>query len=162
MTKEQYGCAFQKGFDVTVRLLKSRGVPPDWAREVAQSAWVRGWERLEQLRTDSFVATWVNSIALNMSRRFLRKETAYRALPELVCTTDANLAGIDVVRILRDCCSRDRALLYQQMSGFTTRELANQNGVTETAVRLRLFRARREARTRIMATQSRLAPTRSR
>ena len=149
MTVEEYGRAFQRGFDVTVRLLVSRGVQGDWAREVAQTAWVRGFERLGQLRSDNLVVTWVNAIALNVYRRFVRKETAYQTLPELTSEDRVNLAAIDVSRILRSCCPRDRKLLRQQMSGFTAKELANQGGVTETAVRLRLLRARRAARARL-------------
>ena len=151
MTEEEYGRAFLKGYDVTVRLLVSRGVPGDWAREVAQSAWVRGWERLSQLRSDNLVVTWVNAIALNVYRRFVRKETVYQILPDLVSDRTVNLAAIDVAQILRGCCLRDRTLLRQQMSGFTAKELAQQDGVTETAVRLRLLRARRAARARVLA-----------
>jgi DNA-directed RNA polymerase specialized sigma24 family protein len=155
MTEEQYGRAFQKGYDVTVRLLVSRGVPGDWAREVAQSAWVRGWERLGQLRSDNLVVTWVNAIALNVYRRFVRKETVYQVLPDLVSDRSVNLAAIDVAQILRGCCVRDRKLLRQHMSGFTAKELAKQDGVTETAVRLRLLRARRAARARIVESPAR-------
>ena len=64
MTREEYGQAYQRGFDLTVRLLLSRGAPRDRAREVAQAAWARGWERLSQLRNESLVVTWVNTIAL--------------------------------------------------------------------------------------------------
>jgi DNA-directed RNA polymerase specialized sigma24 family protein len=149
MTSEQYGNAFQRGYDVTVRLLVSRGVPGDWAREVAQTAWVRGLERLNQLRCDNLVVTWVNAIALNVYRRFVRKETAYQSLPELCSEDTVNLAAIDVSRILHNCCPRDRTLLRQQMSGFTAKELAHRDGVTETAVRLRLLRARRAALARL-------------
>src|SRR5271155_1380041 len=125
MTVEEYGRVFPKGYEVTVRLLVSRGVPGDWAREVAQTAWVRGLEQLGQLRCDGLVVTWVNAIALNVYRRFVRKETVYQTLPELVSEETVNFAAIDIARILRTCCARDRALLRQQMSGFTAKELAN-------------------------------------
>ncbi len=69
MTREGYGQAYQKGFSLTVRFLLSRGVQRDAADEAAQAAWVKGWERLEQLRNESSVTTWVNTIALNVYRR---------------------------------------------------------------------------------------------
>lgn len=158
MTAEEYGCAFQRGYDKTVRLLVSRGVQSDWAREVAQTAWVRGLERLNQLRCDNLVVTWVNAIALNVYRRFVRKEATYRSLsdqepdqtlPKLCSEDQVNLAAIDVAQILRSCCARDRTLLREQMSGLTAKEIARRDGVTQTAIRLRMLRARRAARARV-------------
>src|SRR5258708_30227216 len=148
MTRDEYGKAYSRGFDLTVRLLLSRGAPRDRAREVAQAAWVRGWERLAQLRNEELVVTWVNTIALNMYRSVLRSEPGYQALPELSTKAAVNLAAIDVARILRICRPCDRVLLEQQMRGMTTGELARRQGVSETAIRIRLLRARRAARMR--------------
>jgi len=39
MTREQYGQAYQKGFNLTVRFLVSRGLAYDAAQETAQAAW---------------------------------------------------------------------------------------------------------------------------
>src|SRR6202050_5191044 len=103
MTRDEYGQAYQRGFELTIRLLRSRGAQSDRAREVAQAAWTLGWERLSQLRNDSFVRTWVNTIALNVYRRILRREPVYGALPELHTKATANLAAIDVARILKIC-----------------------------------------------------------
>jgi DNA-directed RNA polymerase specialized sigma24 family protein len=150
MTVEEYGRAFRLGYDKTVRLLVSRGVQCDWAHEVAQTAWVRGFERLGQLRSDNLVVTWVNAIALNVYRRFVRKEAAYQQLPELCTEDQVNLAAIDVAQLLRNCCPRDRALLQEQMSGFTAKEIADRDGVTQTAVRLRMLRARRAAKSGVV------------
>jgi len=74
MTRDRYGLAYQRGFDLTVRFLLSRGAQREYATEVAQSAWVRGWERLHQLRDEATVVTWVNTIALNAYRRVMRRE----------------------------------------------------------------------------------------
>jgi DNA-directed RNA polymerase specialized sigma24 family protein len=62
MTRDGYGQAYQRGFDRTVGFLVSRGVDRDSANEVAQAVWLRGWERLPQLRNESLVVTWVNTI----------------------------------------------------------------------------------------------------
>ena len=156
MTREEYGQAYQRGFDLTVRLLLSRGAPRDRAREVAQAAWARGWERLSQLRNESLVVTWVNTIALNVYRSVLRSEPAYQALPELSTKAGVNLAAIDVARILRICRPCDRALLEQQMRGVTAEEIARKQGVTETAIRIRLLRARRAARSRVEKRAARI------
>ena len=148
MTREEYGQAYQRGYDLTIRLLLSRGAPRDRAREVAQAAWTRGWERLSQLRNDSLVGTWVNTIALNVYRSVLRSERAFQSLPEFYTGTGVNLAAIDLNRILKFCAPRDRALLELQMQGDTAEEIARKQGVTETAIRIRLLRARRAARSK--------------
>ena len=75
MTGEAYGKAYQHGFDRTIRLLLSRGARSECAREAAQAAWAKGWERIDQLRNESVVTTWVNTIALNCYRRVMRSET---------------------------------------------------------------------------------------
>jgi len=146
MTRDEYGEAYQRGFELTFRLLLSRGAPKDKAREVAQAAWSRGWERLSQLRNDSLVTTWVNSIALNTYRGGLRRERTYEQLPELTTKARVNLAAIDVALILKICRPSDRVLLEQQMLGVTPAEIARKQGVTEMAIRVRLVRARRAAR----------------
>jgi DNA-directed RNA polymerase specialized sigma24 family protein len=149
MTREGYGLAYQRGFDLTFRFLRSRGVPWDRASEITQAAWAKGWERLEQLRNETMVVTWVNAIALNVHRRILRGEPTWQDLPEVGTTPSVNLAAIDMARILRICCPGDRALLRQQMNGLTPREIAMLRGVPESAIRIRLLRARRSARLRI-------------
>lgn len=156
MTRDEYGQAYQRGFELTVRLLLSRGAPRDRAREVAQAAWARGWERLSQLRNESLVGTWVNTIALNVYRSVLRSEPVYQALPELSTKAGVNLAAIDIARILKICRPCDRVLLEQQMSGVTAEEIARTQGVTETAIRIRLLRARRAARSRVEKRAARI------
>lgn len=150
MTRDAYGQAYQKGFELTIRFLLSRGLPRDTASEVAQAAWVRGWERHRQLRNDDFVVTWVNTIALNVYRSLLRNESLVnrevQQIPDRVVAID--LAAIDVGRMLRSCGSRDRILLEQYMDGFTMAEIARKHDSTETAIRIRLLRARRAARCR--------------
>jgi len=149
MTRDEYGHAYQRGFELTVRLLLSRGVPTDPAREVAQAAWTRGWERLSQLRNEKLVVTWVNTIALNVYRSVLRSEPACQELPEIPTKGGIDLAAIDVSRILNICRPHERVLLEQQMRGVTAEEIARQQGVSETAIRIRLLRARRAARARV-------------
>jgi len=156
MTREEYGQAYQRGFDLTVRLLLSRGVPADRAPEVAQAAWARGWERLVQLRNEGLVVTWVNTIALNVYRNFLRSEPCYQALPEISTKAGVNLAAIDISRILKFCRPYERLLLEQQMEGATTEEIAREQGVSETAIRIRMLRARRAARARVEKRAARI------
>jgi len=150
MTRDEYGLAYQKEFSFTVRFLLSRGAQRECAMEVAQGAWVRGWERLHQLRDDATVVTWVNTIALNAYRRVMRREPPSQQSPDAVSPIGIDIAAIDVHRILSNHCRpSERVLFEQQMSGASTEEIARQQGVTETAIRIRLLRARRATRSRL-------------
>ena len=60
-----------------------------------------------------------------------------------------NVAAIDVDRFLRLCRPCERSLLQQQMEGVTMEEIARKNGVTESAIRVRMMRARRAARSQM-------------
>jgi Transposase IS66 family len=50
VSREEYGCAYQRCFPLTVRFLGSKGLSSDIASEIAQSPWTRGWECRRQLR----------------------------------------------------------------------------------------------------------------
>jgi RNA polymerase sigma factor (sigma-70 family) len=150
MTREEYGTAYQKGYKLTVRFLVSRGLSYDSAQETAQAAWTKGWERLGQLRDTNMVLTWMNSIALNIHRSYIRREPLLQILPELATPPKVNLAAIDVRRILKCCKTKDRLVLERHyIEGYKVREIANSQGWTETAVRIRLLRARRSVGKRL-------------
>jgi len=146
MTREEYGRFYERGFKSTVRLLISRGLYPDCAEETAQAAWVKGWQHLAQLRNESLVVTWVNSIALNVYRSVTRKPQ-FQELPDLPIAPRINLAAIDVERMLRRCKKHERMVLEQwYLEGLETKEIAQRAGWTSSAVRIRLLRARRSAK----------------
>jgi DNA-directed RNA polymerase specialized sigma24 family protein len=156
MTREEYGQAYMVGFERTVRFLVSRGAQRDGAREAAQAAWARGWERVNQLRDDKLVTTWVNAIALNCYRSLLRTEVLAQPLAEQSGYTRSDGIKLDVDRVLRFCDAAERELLEQQIVGITTQEIARLHGVTETAIRIRLLRARRAAKARMERHAKRL------
>jgi DNA-directed RNA polymerase specialized sigma24 family protein len=146
MTRETFGQAYQQGFRRTVRFLRSRGASAHSAEDVAQAAWLRGWERLHQLRDDKMIVSWVNAIAVNVHRYTSHHEARYQALPDLHGSAGIDLASIDAAKILTLCRPRDRDLFEQQMGGLTADEIAAQQGVSTTAIRIRFMRARRAAR----------------
>src|ERR1019366_8672919 len=142
MTSEEYGSAYKRGYHLTVRFLVSRGLTYDGAQETAQAAWVRGWERLGQLRD--------SSMALNIHRISMRRQPFLQALPELSTPPRVNLAAIDVRRILKTCKKNDRLVLQRHyLEGYKVQEIAKSQGWTETAVRIRLLRARRSVGKRL-------------
>jgi RNA polymerase sigma-70 factor (ECF subfamily) len=152
MTREEYGSAYKRGYNLTVRFLVSRGLSYDSAQETAQAAWVKGWERLGQLRDSNMVLTWMNSIALNIHRSCMRREPFLQALPEISTPPKINLAAIDIRRILKTCKKNDRVVLQRHyLEGYKVHEIARAHGWTETAVRIRLLRARRAVGKRFAA-----------
>ena len=147
MTREEFGAAYQTGRDHTVRFLLSRGVNYDMASDVAQGAWLRGWERLDQLRDESALVTWVNTIALNQFRKAIRQAQRFEPLTDMPYPEPIlNWAALDLGRIMGRCQSRDRALLNAMLEGLSATELSHKTGGTVIAMRLRLHRARRAAR----------------
>lgn len=149
MTGEAYGKAYQHGFDRTIRLLLSRGARSECAREAAQAAWAKGWERIDQLRNESVVTTWVNTIALNCYRRVMRSENHQLPLMEIPAASDVNLNAIDLERFLAWCRPTDRQLFEDYLQGYPIEEIARKQGISYTAVRIRLLRARRSVQSRI-------------
>ena len=149
MNATLFGDAYVQGLKRTLHFLLSRGVPHDVAPDIAQSAWLRGWERREQLRDESMIFSWINSIALNHFRRTLRgrrREEELRPAHYDIRATELNEAAIDIARIVDACTPKDRDLLQAQLLGITAKELANTGDISQTAIRIRLMRARRSAR----------------
>jgi RNA polymerase sigma factor (sigma-70 family) len=144
VTADEYGDAYHRGFPITVRFLVSRGVSYDTAVDTAQAAWAKGWERRSQLRDHSLVSTWANSIAWNIHRSSLRRDPAPQAMIEVWVLPHINLAAIDVNRALATCRPIEREVLESHyFEGYKVQEIAERHGWTETAVRIRLLRARR-------------------
>ena len=149
MTKTEFSEAYQQGLKRTTAFLLSCGVPSDVVPDFAQTAWLRAWERLGQLRDDSMIVPWINTIALNYYRRARRtrsREEEWKPVHSNMRSTVLNWAAIDVSRILKACRPTDRKLLKDQLLGTTSKEIAAREGVTPTAIRIRLLRARRSAR----------------
>lgn len=141
--------AYATAWKSTITYLTSRGIPLDTAVECAQAAWVTGWERLVQLRDDSVLVSWVNVIALNYSRRAMKKATCHvEWTPDREPGEEMNLSAIDIAQILHSSSPKDRVVLEGQLMGRSAQELAREQGMTESAMRIRCMRARRAARQR--------------
>jgi len=119
------------------------------AEDLAQTAWLQGWQKLDQLRDEGMIVSWVIAIAINYHRRDRRVEARFQDLPEIHGYAGVDLAPVDAARILSLCPPSDRLLFEQQMGGLTTKEIAKKQGVSATAIRIRLLRARRAVRTRM-------------
>jgi DNA-directed RNA polymerase specialized sigma24 family protein len=159
MTAEEFGSAYSQGLARTTRLLIARGLWLDVAQETAQAAWAKGWEKRHQLRDSSMLMTWINTIALNIHRNALRREPVLQDLVDVPAPPQPYLAPIDVHFILRTCKENERFVLQRHyLEQRKTSEIALEKGLTVTAVRLRLLRARRAVAKTLAATEN---PTRN-
>jgi len=149
MERADYAVAFENGYGATRRFLLSRGAGFEEADEIAQAAWVRGWEYREQLRDPSLVGYWVNSIARNLFR------ARFRGAP--LCSLDGidpsyrmSLdSEIELNRMLDRCQPRDRKLLEKSLDGYSAEEIAQTEGITSTGIRVRLLRIRQTLRQQV-------------
>jgi RNA polymerase sigma factor (sigma-70 family) len=149
MKRNEYADAFQKGYSATRRFLLSRGAALDEAEEIAQAAWVRGWEYREQLRDPSMVNFWVNSIARNLFRARFRTPPVI-PLEGIDPSYSMSLEEqIEVRRMLERCPPRDRALLEKSLEGYSAEEIAKDEGISSTGIRVRMLRIRQGIRAQI-------------
>jgi RNA polymerase sigma-70 factor (ECF subfamily) len=148
MTDQEYGTAYTKGYKLTMRFLISRGLYYESAEEITQEAWARGWERLTQLRDPQLLFTWVNTIALNIYRSYMRREPFMQQLDTEVrhraAASQINESAIDLRRVLPTCNKSYQVVLKRHyIDGCPIWEMAQDYGCTETAIRVRMLRARR-------------------
>ena len=130
-------------------MLRSRGASTHDAEDYAQAAWLQGWQKIHQLRDEGMILSWVNAIAINYHRRGCRREARYQALTEPCGRIGVDLIPLDTAKILKFCRPDERVLFQHQLGGMTTEEIARQQRVTATAIRVRFLRARRSVRARL-------------
>lgn len=146
MERTDYAVAYENGYGATRRFLLSRGAAVDEADEIAQAAWVRGWEYREQLRDPSLVGYWVNSIARNL---FTARFRQARVLPIEGIEPSYKMSldtAIDLNRMMDRCSARDRELLEKNLNGYSAEEIAKIEGISSTGIRVRMLRLRQALR----------------
>lgn len=145
MTSAAFGEAYDSGFMKTVRSVVRAGVPADIAEEIAQSAWVHGWERISQLRDELALLYWVRTIAINSYRRYYHVQKRYQGIFDMAAVELPNTDSLDLDLLLEQCPEDHQMMLRYFLEGLTTDEIAQRTGATSGAVRLRMMRARRSA-----------------
>lgn len=145
------------------RILRNR---PD-AEDAVQRTFQRAFTNLVRFREDSSFCTWITRIAINEALMLLRQRRPSKALfenniegtgarpafdptdehptPEQALAKE-ELRGA-VVRAISELHPRLRAVvLLREMHGLTTSETARRLGLTVSAVKTRIFHARRRLR----------------
>ena len=125
----------------------------DDAADVMQETYLRIWRGLRSFRGDASFDTWVYRVAANTSMSHLKKrgrmpepvdpvdlEPLEQAAPEPEMPLDAELLEQALKKLPE---AMRTVIVMKDMYGFTLEEIAKQAGATESAVKVRLFRARR-------------------
>lgn len=142
--------AYSEGRQKTINFLLSSGFAPQLAEEAAQAAWVRGWERRNQLRDPNQPLPWINSIALNMGRTMYRRASRLHGLVDApVWPGSRVIAKVDIQNKLLECPLRERSLLAQRyLNDCDLQDMADEHRCTPRAMRIRLYRARQNLKKR--------------
>ena len=128
-------------------------VGPSDAEDVVQDAFERAW-RSRTLRPGSDMKPWLNRITRNAAYDMLQsRNRVLPALPESDATESAERTVIrretaaDLGGALRTLPSAQRrTIVLHDFDGYSSREIAQLEGVAYHTVRTRLFRARQAMR----------------
>jgi RNA polymerase sigma-70 factor (ECF subfamily) len=165
---EQARSGHEQAFELLVQRHRSRvfglalrltGHPQD-AEDVAQESFLRAWTAMPRFRADSGFGTWIYRIVINQSHNHRRRQQPLQPLPE-----DTEPAGTvvaaghvpEVESAVEDRYRRHAAaaaiaelpmehrapLVLHHFAGCTYGETARILGITPTAAKVRVFRARR-------------------
>lgn len=150
LTKREFQHAYESGFARTVRFIRSKGISPSDAEEIAQTAWAKGWERRQQLKCPESLSSWINSIAFNVLRNYARKSkrlTEFAPCHDEGVRSEPVSARVDLRRITAHCSEVDRRLLwYRYVEGRSSSEAGRMMGLSAVATRIRLMRTRNRLR----------------
>ncbi len=129
-----------------VRLAYAIVGDPDLANDVAQTAWAAAWRNRHRLRDPEKVRGWLLTIAANEARRSLRRRRLRQLIP-LADETDRSAPArqhddqIDLIAAMQRLRPRDREILARRYAlGETSQEIAEQVGMSDSGVRVRIGR----------------------
>lgn len=154
---EAFGRLFRRYHERTVRALFAMMGSESEAREVAQRAWIKAWQKLDRYNYQSNFYTWLHRIAVNTALDVLRERqrNGRRTAPvEDIETKPANEAGPaqradarerwdELQAALNQLPEEQRsALVLRELSGYSYQEIADELGVKPGTVMSRLHAAR--------------------
>ncbi|MGH2764314.1 MAG: RNA polymerase sigma factor [Actinomycetota bacterium] len=131
------------------------------AEDVAQDAYLRMYRGLPGFRGDSSVETWLYRITANAAVTHLRRRGRFGDLLEdpdvVVDVPDAPVADpVDRDEIQRALgalpVAQRTVLVMKDAYGFSIQEIADELGLTEGAVKVRIHRARRRLKELVYGT----------
>ena len=141
------------------RLMHRMAGEPDLAADFTQETFIRAFERLEQFRGDSSLATWLHTIAVSVALNGMRKVKRFRSVAEPVAAieSDHRLAvqptGFTADLKIRLHSAIDAlsvklrpVFVMHDVEGYTHEEIAGTLGIPLGTSKARLFEARAKLR----------------
>lgn len=139
----------QPVYRISLRVLAN----PHDAADAAQEAFITAWRRLHEIRSEQAFAAWLYRITLTTALSTARNRRAHTPLDEALSTADPadtpdqHVLAADLKDALKCALARlpaqQRACwILRELEGMSYQEAADILGISPTAVRGRLHRAR--------------------
>lgn len=143
------------------RLMHRMAGDGDLAADFTQETFIRAFDRLEQYRGDSSLATWLHTIAVSVALNGMRKVKRIRGTTDSIddmALTAAEPRGFSADLKLRLHAAVDAlseklrpVFLMHDVEGYTHEEIANTLGIPVGTSKARLFDARAKLRLALAA-----------
>lgn len=146
--------AYQEIAGKLTNFLVANGLPYATACDIMQESFMRLWNMREQLTEDSSLSGLVFTIARNLRTDYARrnKRMVYQdEIRDEELTTSPSDTAADDMAYLRNklqaainALPEDQRQAYTlfQVAGLSVRDIARQEGISESLVKVRVFRAR--------------------
>ncbi|MCI8300021.1 MAG: sigma-70 family RNA polymerase sigma factor [Lachnospiraceae bacterium] len=148
MKKEQLGELIIASEDTMYHVAKTLLSSDADCADAIQEAIVKAFTNLHSLRQDSYAKTWLIRILINECYAFMRREKRIVSLEEYQCqeTVEQNDYS-DLYEAVRQLPEKIRiCVTLYYLEGYTVKETAKILGISESAVKNRLARARARMR----------------
>ena len=127
------------------------------AKDLVQETYLRAWKALDKLKDSGAVKSWLITILRReYARTFERKVPRFSDIDHVVVEEEQELAPDDQteVRLLRKGISGlapkyREPLLMQVVMGYSCQEIADELGISKSAVMTQLFRAREQLKEKL-------------
>ncbi|MGM0219477.1 RNA polymerase sigma factor [Enterococcus sp. AZ126] len=109
-----------------------------------QETEIIAWKRIVNLKNESAFNSWIFKIMINNAKDILKKRKQHTLFDESYHTEipNENIESIEILKCLPDIYRIPVILHYY--AGFTTKEISNQLNISNSSVKTRLFRGRKE------------------
>ena len=147
--------------DRVYRLVHRMAGDPDLASDFTQETFIRAFERLEQFRGDSSLATWLHSIAVSVALNGMRKVKRIRGRTENI--DESPMIAVEPKGLTPDLKTRLHSaidslseklrsvFIMHDVEGYTHDEIAGSLGIPVGTSKARLFDARAKLRLALAA-----------
>jgi len=123
-------------------------LPRDEWEDAIQSASLAAWEHLSQLRNEEAFDAWIKQILINECRAYHRKRSKEaRVADALASITSEPPEEIGLRQAIEQLSESEKdLLLLHHEQGYTLSELSDKLDESESALKMRLYRARKRLR----------------